>query len=298
MVENTFLTARQMAQDLVRNKVEPGDVIELQGYLRKQQKEGGVESLFAHLQENGETSPNPLAEACEAHLRPFENDPNAMLDILGWGIGFMRYYRGEGDRPQPSRRPSQARRRRPPRQSRKPREVTVSMNSLQPGQALQGTVRRIMPYGAFVSVGAERDGLVHISEMAEGFTGDPAEAVNLNDTIEVWVKSVDLKKQRISLTMKGAEAAMATEAKKTPNRQSKPSRPRRGTRRRSAPAHSGDAKLFQDDTPKEMTALGEALRSALEAQQGGDEDKASRHKKKKERASRELAEAQRRTLYG
>lgn len=326
MVENTYLIARQMAQDLVRSKVEPSLVAKGLSYLRAHKEEGG-EVLLAALQQqatsqangDGSVSPNPLLEAYNTYLSPLKDDVNAMIDVLGWGVGFMQYYRGEGNRPQPNRRPSEPRRRRPPRQTREEQAVTVPMASLREGQPLKGVVRRIMPYGVFVSVGAERDGLVHVSEMRDGFTGNPAELVNLNDTIDVWVKSIDLEKQRISLTMKNMQAPSpkAPQPRSEPPKASQPrpepreaqeSRPEsrepqeqkaRRPRRRAESKPSNGVRVFEDETPKEMTALGEALRLALEAQRAAEEKEKSRPRKKEQRQpSEELAEAHRRTLLG
>lgn len=307
MAENAFLTARQMAQDLVRNQVEPTTLAETLSYMREH-KEEGVPGLLAYLQEkevSGDSpkSPSSLLGTVQTHFDGFEGDADTLVDILGWGLSFMRYYRGEGNRPRPDRRPSRPRRR-PARQVRESREVSVPMASLRSGQKLQGVVRRIMPYGAFVSVGAERDGLVHVSEMREGFTGDPSAVVNINDTVDVWVKSVDLEKQRISLTMKAPQPLtpppMAAEERRPRSRQ--PEEPRRERpRRRNASNRTNNARFYEDEMPKEMTALGEALRAALAAQddnQKGEETAASTKGKEQSRGLDELAEIHRRTFYG
>ena len=67
---------------------------------------------------------------------------------------------------------------------------------------LKGTVRNITDFGAFVDIGVHQDGLVHVSQMADKFIRHPLEAVKVGDIVKVKVLSVDLKKQRISLTMK------------------------------------------------------------------------------------------------
>ena len=300
MAENTFLTAKEMAQELVRSRVEPDATAKLLTYLREH-KEEGIEGFLGYI-EGGDVEES-LQTACTNHLRDL-GDTDAALDVLGWSVSFMLYYRGEGNRPHPNRRPSEPRRSRPARQRpRQQPKVTVAMESLQEGQHLEGTVRRIMPYGAFVSVGAERDGLVHVSELQNGFTGDPNEVVSVNDAVQVWVRSIDLEKQRISLTMKGAEAAVAKEPERQQRQQRQQGPPRRGnSRRRSAPRGRSpqSARLFADEKPKEMSALGEALRLALAKKEAGDTEQPGEgsRPKKADRQSTELAEALRRTLYG
>lgn len=76
-----------------------------------------------------------------------------------------------------------------------------SWNDLQPGIKTEGKVVRLEKFGAFVDIGAETDGLVHISEMGTGRTGKPSDVVSEGDVVSVWIKEVDRKSKRISLTM-------------------------------------------------------------------------------------------------
>lgn len=82
------------------------------------------------------------------------------------------------------------------------RSDVLEMKDLTPGMALKGTVRNVVDFGAFVDIGVHQDGLVHISQMSERYIKHPLEAVRVGDIVEVKVMSVDLKKQRIQLTMK------------------------------------------------------------------------------------------------
>ena len=68
---------------------------------------------------------------------------------------------------------------------------------------LKGTVRNVIDFGAFVDIGVHQDGLVHISQMTERYIKHPLEAVRVGDVVDVMVLGVDMKKKRISLTMKG-----------------------------------------------------------------------------------------------
>lgn len=82
------------------------------------------------------------------------------------------------------------------------RSDVMEMKDLTPGMVLKGTVRNVIDFGAFVDIGVHQDGLVHISQMCEKYIKHPLEVVSVGDIVEVKVISVDLKKQRIALTMK------------------------------------------------------------------------------------------------
>ena len=82
------------------------------------------------------------------------------------------------------------------------RSDVLAMEDLTPGMILKGTVRNVIDFGAFVDIGVHQDGLVHISQICDKFIKHPLEVVSVGDIVEVKVMSVDLKKQRIQLTMK------------------------------------------------------------------------------------------------
>ena len=83
------------------------------------------------------------------------------------------------------------------------RTDVLDMKDLKEGMILKGTVRNVIDFGAFVDIGVHQDGLVHISEMSEKYIKHPLEAVSVGDIVDVRVIGVDLKKKRISLSMKG-----------------------------------------------------------------------------------------------
>ena len=83
------------------------------------------------------------------------------------------------------------------------RSDVLEMKDLKEGMVLKGTVRNVIDFGAFVDIGVHQDGLVHISEMTERFIKHPLEAVSVGDIVDVRVIGVDMKKKRISLSMKG-----------------------------------------------------------------------------------------------
>ena len=79
----------------------------------------------------------------------------------------------------------------------------LEMKDLKEGMVLKGTVRNVIDFGAFVDIGVHQDGLVHISQITDKFIKHPLEAVSVGDIVDVKVMSVDMKKKRIQLTMRG-----------------------------------------------------------------------------------------------
>ncbi|RFU00384.1 RNA-binding transcriptional accessory protein [Paenibacillus jamilae] len=82
------------------------------------------------------------------------------------------------------------------------RKDVLKIEDLAPGMELQGTVRNVIDFGAFVDIGIKSDGLVHISQLRSGFVKHPMDVVSVGDNVTVWVLNVDLKKGRVGLTMK------------------------------------------------------------------------------------------------
>ncbi|MFD1136102.1 Tex family protein [Paenibacillus urinalis] len=87
------------------------------------------------------------------------------------------------------------------------RTDVLKIEDLEAGMELQGTVRNVIDFGAFVDIGIKSDGLVHISQMSEGFVKHPMDVVSVGDNVTVWVLSVELKKGRVALTMKNPNKA-------------------------------------------------------------------------------------------
>ena len=78
----------------------------------------------------------------------------------------------------------------------------MELKDLKPGMELMGTIRNITDFGCFVDCGVHEDGLVHISQICNKFIKHPLEAVKVGDVVKVWVLDVDMKRKRISLTMR------------------------------------------------------------------------------------------------
>ena len=82
------------------------------------------------------------------------------------------------------------------------RTDVMDIKDLTPGMELKGTVRNVIDFGAFVDIGVHQDGLVHISQITNKYIKHPSEVLKVGDIVTVWVMSTDIKKNRISLTMK------------------------------------------------------------------------------------------------
>ena len=81
----------------------------------------------------------------------------------------------------------------------------MSIEDLREDMILTGTVRNVIDFGAFVDIGVHQDGLVHISQLSDKYVKHPMDVVAIGDIVKVKVLEVDVKKNRISLTMKGVE---------------------------------------------------------------------------------------------
>src|SRR5690606_15472006 len=85
------------------------------------------------------------------------------------------------------------------------RSDVMDIKDLKPNMVLMGTVRNVVDFGAFVDIGVQQDGLVHISQMSDKYVRHPMDVVQVGDIVKVRVLNVDIEKKRISLTMKEEE---------------------------------------------------------------------------------------------
>ena len=77
----------------------------------------------------------------------------------------------------------------------------TSLDDLNVGMELTGTVRNVVDFGAFVDIGVKQDGLVHISKLSDRFVKHPSEVVSVGDTVTVWIEKIDKERGKISLSM-------------------------------------------------------------------------------------------------
>ncbi len=130
---------------------------------------------------------------------------------------------------------------RPPFRTASFKEGLSDLADLQPGMVLEGVVTNVANFGAFIDIGVHQDGLVHVSRLADRFVKDPREVVKAGDIVKVAVLEVDLKRKRISLSMRRSEtrtAAAPPERRREPKAPGKP-------RERAKPAEPSKKPAFQ-----------------------------------------------------
>ena len=77
----------------------------------------------------------------------------------------------------------------------------LTIDDLKEGMELEGTVRNVLPFGAFIDIGLHDDALVHISKMSKEFVSHPSEILKVGDIITVYVSDIDKEKQRVGLSL-------------------------------------------------------------------------------------------------
>ena len=82
------------------------------------------------------------------------------------------------------------------------RPDVLSIEDLEIGMELKGTVRNVVDFGAFIDIGIKNDGLVHISQISNKFIKHPSEVLKVSDVVKVKILEIDLEKQKVKLTMK------------------------------------------------------------------------------------------------
>jgi predicted RNA-binding protein with RPS1 domain len=170
----------------------------------------------------------------------------------------------------------------------------VDWRELKPEMTFKGKVIRLETYGAFVEIGAERPGLVHISEMAHGYVKTPGDVVKEGDEVDVKVLEIDRKKKQIRLSMKATqpepeEKPERPERTERPERAERRERPKRGERsegKRSGGGKRSDrqprgekVESFSDSSAElEPTAFELAWKQALERSKAEKAEKARKLK--------------------
>lgn len=125
-----------------------------------------------------------------------QTDKNALCEKLGIGVPTLNDIVDELQKPG-----------RDPRDELPPPLMrsgnVMEIKDLKPGMEMMGTVRNVIDFGAFVDIGVHEDGLVHISQICDRFIKHPLDAVKVGEVVKVKVLDVDVKRNRISLTMRG-----------------------------------------------------------------------------------------------
>ncbi len=157
---------------------------------------------------------------------------------------------------------------------------------LQPDMIVKGKVVRLETYGAFVDIGAERPGMIHISELARGYVKTPQDVVKEGDEVEAKILTVDYKKRQIRLSLKALQPEVAEPEK--PQRESK-----RGVRHPKAEPQTEAVTQVEEPTEPALTAMQMAWQSAQE--RAKSKDRGSRAKRVKSNSA-EQEEILNRTL--
>ena len=163
--------------------------------------------------------------------------------------------------------------------------LPLEWREMKPEMAVKGKIVRLETYGAFVEIGAERPGLIHVSEIAHGYIKNPADVVKVGDEVDVMILEVNRRKKQIRLSMK----AVLPEPEE--NLDAKPRRGGRGGKKRSTKSAAALMAEY-DEAPKapEHTAMEMAWQAALDREDV--KKKKSKAKDNKERKETEATNEQ------
>jgi protein Tex len=160
-------------------------------------------------------------------------------------------------------------------------EGVHTLKDLEPGMILEGVVTNVAAFGAFVDIGVHQDGLVHVSAMSQNFVADPRDVAKSGDVVRVKVLSVDIPRNRISLTMRLQEGANGSADQGRPGQdRSAQVRPAQGRSSDGRPPRPSAAKSGQAGPSEPSTSSGtgasDSSRDRSAARPGGDRGGASR----------------------
>lgn len=135
--------------------------------------------------------------------------------------------------------------------------LALEWKEIEPGMTVKGKVVRLEPYGAFVDIGAERPGMVHVSELAHGYVKTPSEVVKEGDEVDAKVLDVNRKKRQIRLSIKALEPAV---------KEIKPAKKeeKKGRGKRNPKKEADDVKTEEETKEAELTAMQIAWQEALD----------------------------------
>jgi predicted RNA-binding protein with RPS1 domain len=172
---------------------------------------------------------------------------------------------------------------------------------LEEEMVVKGTVTRLEKFGAFVEIGAERPGLIHISEMAHGYVKDPSEILHEGDEVEVKILKVNRRKKQIKLSMKALapapepERSERVERGERGDRSERSERGTRGEGRGPRPAPKPVDMVIEDEV-QVPTAMEIALREAMERSKKDTDEEEIKTKRKQASNNQELEDMLTRTL--
>ncbi len=143
--------------------------------------------------------------------------------------------------------------------------LAFEWKEIQPEMVIKGRVVRLEPYGAFVDFGAEKPGLVHVSELTRGYVKTPSEVVKEGDEVEVKVLDVDRRKHQIRLSMKALQPEVAQEKPPRDERRNR-------TKRKENKPEKSSTEQVESQTEPRQTAMQIAWQEALEKSKGSEKN--------------------------
>jgi len=167
--------------------------------------------------------------------------------------------------------------------------LEMEWNEIKPETVVKGKVVRLESYGAFVDFGAERPGLVHVSEMSRGYIKNPHELVKEGDEVEAVVLEVNRKKKQIRLSMKSLEPEVEEVLKPAKKKENKKGRGKRGGRKEAM-----EFEVEEEHKEPEMTSMQVAWQEALD--RANERDKSHSKSRRVKAGSDEQEDILNRTL--
>ena len=164
--------------------------------------------------------------------------------------------------------------------------LALEWKEIEPDMVVKGKIVRLEPYGAFVDIGAERPGMIHVSELTHGYVKTPGEVVKEGDEVEAKVLDVNRKKRQIRLSLKALEPEI---------KEFKPAKKedKKGRGKRNAKKEVTETAAQEEAKEPEMTAMQIAWQEALDK---ANEDKTFKVKRAKSSTSQEQEDILNRTL--
>lgn len=166
--------------------------------------------------------------------------------------------------------------------------LALEWKEIEPDMVVKGKIVRLEPYGAFVDIGAERPGMVHVSELAHGYVKTPSEVVKEGDEVETKVLEVNRKKKQIRLSIKALEPEIAEF--KPAKKEDKKGRGKRSAKKEKEVQDVSDQ---EESKQAELTAMQMAWQEALDK---ANADRSMKVKRMKSSTSQEQEDILNRTL--
>ena len=182
--------------------------------------------------------------------------------------------------------------------------LDLEWREIKTGMVVKGKVTRLEKFGAFVDIGAERPGLIHISELAHGYIHTPSEVVKEDEDVEAQILEVNRRKKQIKLSLKALQplpeeiSEILDEDAGASKKRGKVDQRKKDKKNAGDTSDKNNAKNLDQEAGEESvdTALGAALREAMDRAKGSDDDQIEEKTKKGKNTSLEQEDILNRTL--